>query len=284
MAKDPNYNRYAGITSLPGDPLNPRKPRPFRVDEDGAVIYLDAPKDGEIVATAAQGAVEKSGKRSGVVRTLKTIGGVDYDVISANTYDPSLSNGKTAIPNADMIAQMYADMDQVAVTDRWAKGEKGTRTIGLPIDFSSQIDDRPAGERNLPLANPKSEIYYSLPVINPKTKSIGDADTLSFGDLNDQPIGTVALNHGHIDKGPSRSDGMIDKWDPANQLYGDVTSLLADNPMPMTTVSKGRMGWHQLEDGRLQFMYPLGSLSEHEAEEIQRNLDLQQRLFHKRRP
>ena len=41
MAKDPKYDRYAGMVTLPGDPLNLRKPRPFRVDEDGNVIYLD---------------------------------------------------------------------------------------------------------------------------------------------------------------------------------------------------------------------------------------------------
>jgi hypothetical protein len=44
MAKAPNYDRYAGIVSIP-DPLNPRKPRPFRVDEDGHVIYLDKELD-----------------------------------------------------------------------------------------------------------------------------------------------------------------------------------------------------------------------------------------------
>jgi len=41
MAHDPNFDRYKGIKSLPGDPLNPRRPRPFRVDEHGKVIYLD---------------------------------------------------------------------------------------------------------------------------------------------------------------------------------------------------------------------------------------------------
>jgi hypothetical protein len=45
MIKDPNYDRYAGIKSLPGDPLNPNKPRPFRVDEDWNVIYLDEELD-----------------------------------------------------------------------------------------------------------------------------------------------------------------------------------------------------------------------------------------------
>lgn len=43
MAKDPNYDRYAGIVSLPGP--DGKMPRPFRVDEDGNVIYLDEQPD-----------------------------------------------------------------------------------------------------------------------------------------------------------------------------------------------------------------------------------------------
>lgn len=39
MKKDPNFNRHAGIESLPGDPLNPNQRRPVRVDEDGIEIY-----------------------------------------------------------------------------------------------------------------------------------------------------------------------------------------------------------------------------------------------------
>ena len=38
-AKDPPYDRYKDIVSLPG--ADGKMPRPFRVDEDGAVLYLD---------------------------------------------------------------------------------------------------------------------------------------------------------------------------------------------------------------------------------------------------
>lgn len=37
------YDRFAGITSLPG--ADGRMPRPFRVDEDGNVLYLDTELD-----------------------------------------------------------------------------------------------------------------------------------------------------------------------------------------------------------------------------------------------
>ncbi len=87
------------------------------------------------------------------------------------------------------------------------------------------------------------------------------------------------------------SDGMIDKWDPSRDLYGDIESLRGGNPVPMATVSEGRIGWHQLEDGRLQFMYPVGSYSgskkDQEEEQkmikiIQENLDRQQSLFYRK--
>lgn len=276
MAKDPNYNRYAGMRSLPGP--DGKMPRQFRVDEDGAVIYLDAPKEDEIVATAAQGAVEKNGKISGAVRTRKTIGEVDYDVINANTYDPALSNGKTAIPNADVISVMNANMRQTAVRD--AGPERGAHVIRLPVDFSGQADDGPASERNLPLTNPKREMYYSLPSFSAKPGTTPTANTLNFG--RELPVGTVALGHGHPD---DDSDGMIDDWNPLPKsapVIGDVGSLLRPDPMPMATVSRGRIGWHQLEDGRLQFMYPSGALTNREVDAIQMRLNQQQSLFHRR--
>jgi hypothetical protein len=62
MAKDPDYNRYAGIISLPG--ADGKMPRPFRVDEDGNVIYLDEERN-----AAKLGGREKPGKlaRSGIM-------------------------------------------------------------------------------------------------------------------------------------------------------------------------------------------------------------------------
>ena len=299
MVRDPNYGRYAGIKSLADN----RKRRPFRVDEHGDVICKDvapatdgsanpakrnqagildwdeadrrldersASATGDIVATASRGA-SSDGRTRSVATTRTTIGGIDYDVISANTYDPSLSNGKTAIPNADMIADKW----QSAVTD--GGSERATRIVRLPLDFSEQPDSRPPSERNLPLTSSKAEMYYSVPAVDAKAGSISGADTLHF----DGVPGTVAFGHGHID---GTSDGMIDKWSPSEKTYGDIEPLRIDNPVPMATLSEGRVGWHQLDNGRLQFIYPSDSkFSEHEAEEIQKNLDRQQSLFHRRR-
>ena len=310
MPKDPNYDRYAGIVSLPGP--DGKMPRPFRVDGDGNVIYRDeevgakvlgdrqsradaragildwdeldrrldarsAPTTQDIVATGVRGS--PAGATNGnVATTRKTIDRSDYDVISANTYDPLMSNGKTAIPNADMIATMNASKWYTAVTD--AGPEKGAYIIRLPLDFTAKADDGPVSERNLTLTNPKSEMYYSLPSFGAKPGSTRTANTLNFG--RKFPIGTVTLGHGHPD---GDSDGMIDDRNPSQKpdpVVGDVGSLLRPEPMPMATVSKGRIGWHQLENGRLQFMYPSGTLEKHEVEEIQKKLNLQQSLFHRR--
>ncbi|QEH77416.1 hypothetical protein EIK56_04235 [Sphingomonas sp. C8-2] len=124
MAKDPKYDRYAGMVTLPGDPLNPRKPRPFRVDEDGNVIYLDeeagrarpagganaragilgwdeldrraGERSAPLTATAVR--VAKGDKGSDVVRTRKTIGGSDYYVIGAKLMIPRSPMAKRPYP------------------------------------------------------------------------------------------------------------------------------------------------------------------------------------------
>ena len=122
-------------------------------------------------------------------------------------------------------------------------------------------------------------MYYSLPIINPKTRSTNANDTFHFSARDKWPVGTVALEHGHID---GTSLGMADDWNPVQKLHGDVDSLLGNNPLPMATVSEGRLGWHQLENGRLQFVAPAGRLSPKDAEVIQQNLDVQQLLFQRR--
>ena len=319
MAKDPNYNRYAGMTSLPGDPLNPRKPRPYRVDEDGIQIFQDESPDyvnlagedearrrgragildwdeidrgiqGRLSGLSApnadplvsQGSLPDltAGQRQKLTLDRKRIGDTDYHVISASTYDPTRSNGKTALPSADVIADMKANMHQIAVTD--GGPEKGTRLVHLPLGSAAQPDNRPTGERRLPLTNPEAEMSYFVPALGAKAKSIGNADTLNITRLP----GTVAFGHGHRD---GISDGMIDEWDPGNNLYGDIESLLSNPPLPMATVSEGRIGWHQLDNGRVQFMYPVDSYSPEQKDEedrmrvrIQKNLDRQQSRFQRK--
>ena len=310
MAKDPNYDRYAGIVSLPGP--DGKLPRPFRVDEDGNVIYRDegrgigrpmsagksrdlaragilswneldrklddlsAPPVEEVLATPSR----KLAGAGGASMTRKTIGGRDYNVISANTFDPARSNGKTAIPNGDMIATAISGRNRVAGSK---PPEKGEFIVRLSQDFGTSMDGSP-NERNLPLTNPKQEMYYTLPVLKPKAWSTDDADMFSFGKPRDWPVGTAALNHGHID---GRSAGMADEWEPSSKTYGDVESLRLSSPLPTFTESEGHVGWHQLDNGRLQFVYPVGIYSDKDDEDrmikrMQENIDYQQSLFQRK--
>ena len=179
MVKNQKHDRYAGIASIP-DPLDSRRPRPFRIDEDGTVIYRDeevgigAPmvarkarelaragildwsqlnqthggrsplSPREILATGARGQVNARVDGKGVIPSRRTIDGIDYEVISANSYDPALSNGKTAIPNGEMIAAAKAGNAYTAVTD--AGPERGAYIIRAPLDFSGSQAGRCAGQ------------------------------------------------------------------------------------------------------------------------------------------
>ncbi len=64
------FDRYAGIVSLPG--ADGKMPRPFRVDEEGNVIYLDEER------RAAQRAAEKPSK-------LGPSGIMDWDELDRKT-------------------------------------------------------------------------------------------------------------------------------------------------------------------------------------------------------
>lgn len=60
MVKNPDYDRYAGIKSLPGP--DGKMPRPFRVDENWNVIYLDEGRN----AVLAEGQRD-AGDRAGIM-------------------------------------------------------------------------------------------------------------------------------------------------------------------------------------------------------------------------
>ncbi|MGS0998314.1 RHS repeat-associated core domain-containing protein [Rhodanobacter sp. UC4451_H18] len=90
------------------------------------------------------------------------------------------------------------------------------------------------------------------------------------------PSNAVAMVHGHIDSGPQESNGMVD--DPkSNGGYGDTQSLKIG--IPQGTVSHGQIGWHEMVDGRLQFSYPAGALNSKQTDQMQNNLNVEQKLF-----
>lgn len=83
------------------------------------------------------------------------------------------------------------------------------------------------------------------------------------------------MNHGHRD---GYSAGFVDAPTRPNP-YGDTASLSRSNPIPTATVSDGQVGWHVLDNNRLKFIYPSGSMTPEQVELMQRNLNQEQRLF-----
>ncbi len=330
MAKDPNYDRYAGIVSLPGP--DGKLPRPFRVDEDGNVIYrdeergigqpmsagksrdlaragvldwdeLDA-KAAQLSATGARRFEQESAQgQSAPVR--QTIDGVDYDVLSSINFDPALSNGVTALPNLGLMSAAILDKDKVAVP--YGPEEKGgylrrepafsdydvrphvAGGLGLELRDDPKwatVDDLAVGNDGIYVSKPGPGFYTTVPALHAKTKDTGDANTLDFDYPRSFPQNTEALTHGHIDDGPKgwdgrpiRSDGMVDA-PMENKGFGDAVALQI--PMPMATVSEGKVGWHVMENGQLRFMYPAGALTTDQIKSIQANLNREQKKFHRR--
>ena len=108
-----------------------------------------------------------------------------------------------------------------------------------------------------------------LAVIPEKGKTGDLTATISVDKLHD-----VAGMHGH----PDNANGMVD--DPSkNGGLGDTSSLILKNPIPMATVYKGQVGWHELDNGRLQFSAPKDSMTSTQMDQIQRNLNVEQKLF-----
>ncbi|MGH6889821.1 MAG: RHS repeat-associated core domain-containing protein [Rhizomicrobium sp.] len=107
-----------------------------------------------------------------------------------------------------------------------------------------------------------------VPAGDTKTSSTATTDTASAT----VPGNAIAAIHGHID---SKSQGMVD----AKKGPGDAQSLTLKHAMPNYTVSKDRVGVHELVSGRLQFRMVQGQMSSEETQAIQGNLDREQQLF-----
>jgi RHS repeat-associated protein len=167
--------------------------------------------------------------------------------ITADTYNPSKSNGQTV-------------MASPAVK---AAGEAGKGTVAVhngPVEKLGFIVKTSDG---------------SLQVQNASDTKTGTTDTAVTASAT-VPDNAVALIHGHIDAGPERTNGMVD--DPkSNGGYGD-TQALADN-MPEATVSHGQVGWHEISNGQLQFTYPSGAMNGSQNNKMQNNLNQEQANF-----
>lgn len=169
----------------------------------------------------------------------------------SNNFDSSKSNGKTAVADTATRQAAEAGKSSVAVTSRNATAEKAG---SIAPDANGNLTVKPA---------------------NVTTGSTATGNTAAFK----PEANATALIHGHIDRGPNRSDGMVS--DPAsNGGLGDASSLKLKNPLPNATVSQGQIGWTELRNGQLTFEYPRGALTPAQNAQMEKNLDTAQPLFH----
>lgn len=170
--------------------------------------------------------------------------------MTADSFDPSRSNGKTAVASPDLRAAGDSAVAKFSV-------KSGSQeSLGFFV----------------PDANGKPQAVKAQDV-KTSDKATGDTAAASV------PKGAVAAIHGHIDSGPQKSNGLVDA-PKLNGGYGDTQSLTGG--MPMATVSQGKVGWHEINNGQLQFTYPEGALSGSQEKSMQKNLDAEQTLFHKK--
>jgi hypothetical protein len=87
-----------------------------------------------------------------------------------------------------------------------------------------------------------------------------------------------ATIHWHIDKD---SDGFVDHPGSGEFAAGDANPLRQG--LPNGTVSDGEVGWHGLDNGRLVFLYPNGTMTNDQIRQKQRNLNREQKLFYRKK-
>lgn len=169
-------------------------------------------------------------------------------VITADTHNPAKSNGQTTLASPDLRAAGNAAVPQFTVKS----GSKESLCFFVP-DASGK-----------PVAQPAQSMTNT-------SNSTGATASATI------PQNAVGVIHGHIDGGPNKSNGMVDA-PKLNGGYGDTQSLKAG--IPTATISQGQVGWHEINNGQLQFSYPQGAMSGGQERQVQRNLNNEQQLFH----
>ena len=178
--------------------------------------------------------------------------------IRSDTFDQSRSNGQTTVLSAQVQAVVSTMIDQTTTSGAEAQhlidlGVIPTERLGFVIDTNGALTQQMA--TGVSQQNTDSTMTARAAV----------------------PAGAVAAVHGHIDGDTAQSsDGVLD--DGASR--GDTQSLSLRNPITTTTTSEGRQGVHEIVGGRLQFRMIEGTMTPHEQEQMQENLNNQQELFH----
>ena len=178
-----------------------------------------------------------------MVTTCTGTGAAQVCTTTADTFNAATSNGRTVQSTASTDQAAIAGKGQVAVTS-------GTQE---KLGFI-----RPDGSGGQSV----------VPASDAQTSSTSTADKASAT----VPSDATAVIHGHID---SRSAGMVDE----KSGKGDAQSLTLHHAMPNYTVSKGRVGVHELVGGRVQYRMVQGQMSPEETQGIQDNLNREQQYF-----
>jgi hypothetical protein len=160
-------------------------------------------------------------------------------------WDPSRSNGVTGTTTNEMLDA--------------GEAYKNSYEVGAGHEQMASWGDY--GDGSLFLETPESKV---------KTGSSAGADFASAV----FPKDSVAGVHWHRDRG---SDGFVD--DPRESPYGDTALLKYGRPM--ATVYQGEVGWHVIENGRLKFIYPAGTMTQSQVDQMQRNLNAEQKKFYR---
>lgn len=169
-------------------------------------------------------------------------------VITADTYNPAKSNGQTTLASPDLRSAGNAAVPQFTVKS----GSKESLGFFVP-DANGK-----------PVAQPAQGMTNT-------SNSTGATASAAI------PQNALGVIHGHIDGGANKSNGMVDA-PKLNGGYGDTQSLKAG--IPTATISQGQVGWHEINNGQLQFSYPQGAVNGGQEKQLQRNLNNEQKLFH----
>lgn len=197
------------------------------------------------------------------------INGRTYNAISAGNFDPALSGSVTSMPTPAQDAAAWTGKS--LVVDPAGRQELTGFIPSMPTGPTATDVDPATG---LATALHFEPSVLQLPGAIPGIT--GNAYTSSFH----RPDAVSPYIHSHPDKAPD-ANGMVDEPD-SNGGYGDTQSLYGPYPVPMATVSHGQVGWHVLDNSQLKFLYPPGSMTPSQIQEIQQNLNQEQKKF--RRP
>jgi len=168
-------------------------------------------------------------------------------IITANMHNPDNSNGQTTLASSEL----RAAANQVAHRFRVRSGEQ--ESLGF---FTLGSDGNIKAEHAQGVTHSSSETGVSVSAAVPE--------------------GAIGVIHGHIENGSHAADGMVDDPNRKNP-YGDANPLRIG--LPNATVFREQVGWHEINEGRLQFSYPEGAMNGRQEHKIQSNLDKVQKYF-----